>query len=240
MGNKIELNIKTKTIVIIGNIGSGKTTVAELLVKLLEDYNSKLIPEPVEQWREIKLLDEFYKDQRKYSLFFQANAFASRLSLYKDIDNSETGILIADSHVVIDRHVFAEKLKEDGHITDLEMTWYDSLFKDWRKLIPEYGNPVYVYLNTPPEVCLERLKKRERKEEVGISLEYLKSIHGKFEDFCDELGEGSVFKYDGKQNEKQLANMIASFIIQNRAISKMKNKKKEKENETENENENEN
>jgi len=35
----------------------------------------------------------------------------------------------------------------------------------------------FIYLHTPPEICLERLKKRGRFEEKNIKLEFLRELH---------------------------------------------------------------
>ncbi len=48
-------------IVIEGNIGAGKTTLAK---KIAKDYNAKLIPE---DFAENPFLPKFYKDPEKYS-----------------------------------------------------------------------------------------------------------------------------------------------------------------------------
>jgi len=50
-----------KFLVIEGNIGSGKTTLAKMLA---DDLNAKLI---LEQFADNPFLPKFYKDQEKYS-----------------------------------------------------------------------------------------------------------------------------------------------------------------------------
>ncbi len=41
----------------------------------------------------------------------------------------------------------------------------------------------FIYLRADPKICLERLRTRNRSEEVGVPLDYLRRIHDKHEDF---------------------------------------------------------
>ena len=40
-----------------------------------------------------------------------------------------------------------------------------------------------IYLRTEPEICLQRIKKRERDEESKLSLQYLQGIHARHEEW---------------------------------------------------------
>ncbi len=40
-----------------------------------------------------------------------------------------------------------------------------------------------IYLRTKPETCYNRLQKRARSEESGVSLDYLQSLHQRHEDW---------------------------------------------------------
>lgn len=46
-----------------------------------------------------------------------------------------------------------------------------------------------IYIRTDPDVCYDRLKKRDRSSEVTISLDYLRNIHIKYEKWVDSLKE---------------------------------------------------
>lgn len=46
---------------------------------------------------------------------------------------------------------------------------------------------VIIYLRTSPEVCFQRVQSRNRESESGISLDYLKKIHLKYEDWINLL-----------------------------------------------------
>ena len=51
-----------------------------------------------------------------------------------------------------------------------------------------------MYIQTPPEVCLERIAKRGRKEEAGISLQRLRVLHDRHEAWLNSgTGKDTVY-----------------------------------------------
>lgn len=164
--------------VIIGNIGCGKTTMID---KLSIQHGYQVIKEPVTRWIECGFLNSFYENMGKYALSFQMFAFATRAKLYKEVSWNRWTNYFADAHIISDRHVFAESLKESGFITEQEMKFYDEMLKCWQTIVPEMDPRLFIYLRADPETCKSRIKERGRKEEENISIEYLRSLHDKFE-----------------------------------------------------------
>jgi deoxynucleoside kinase len=150
------------TIVVEGNIGSGKTTF------LKRFKNVSTLPEPVEKWREgYNLLDLFYKDPKRWAYTFQSKIL---LTLLENHDVS--GPKIMERSVFSGMYCFAKYLLESGHLHPAEY----SLLSDWF-----LRNPVdvktFIYLRTTPEVAFNRIQKRGRPEEKNISMDYIKAIH---------------------------------------------------------------
>jgi deoxyguanosine kinase len=166
-----------------GNIGSGKSTLVQILSgKLRHIAHKKVIyvPEPVSEWNNIKdsdgktILEKFYADQSKYAFSFQMMAYISRLSLLKRvIKENPDAILITERSVFTDKEVFAKMLYQEGKIEEVNyqiyLKWFDEFIKD----IPITG---LIYINTTPEKSKERVDIRARPGE-NISLEYLKQCH---------------------------------------------------------------
>ncbi len=95
---------------------------------------------------------------------------------------ASNGIQILERSVYSDRYCFAKNCYELGIMTDLE--W--ELYKEWFSwLIENYSTPPsgFIYLQTDPDVCFSRIKKRSRSEEAEIPLEYIKLLHKKHEDW---------------------------------------------------------
>ena len=172
--NKISLMVE-------GNIGAGKST----FLKMLQSYLD-ICPvfEPNQRWQNIdgeNLLDKFYKDTTRWAYTFQSYAFVSRVMEY-DLAAEQTtkSVLISERSVFSDRYCFAENSFEMGVMDHLE--W--QLYKEWFSwLVYRYVTmPTgFIYLQTDPKICYDRMHIRSRSEEAAVSLSYLDLLHQKHE-----------------------------------------------------------
>jgi len=168
-----------------GNIGSGKSTLLRYLKANLTEINGyKIIylQEPVNSWNEITDLDgktiieKFYADQKKYSFSFQMMAYITRLTQLKNVIKTapNNSIIITERCLYTDRNIFAKMLYDSKIMDHIEYTiymkWFDE-FIDYTKLTG------LIYIETTPEVCVERVEKRARSGEELIPLSYLTSCH---------------------------------------------------------------
>lgn len=187
------LGKKNKWYIIEGNIGCGKTTLIRNLKKL---DNVEVIEEPVSEWVKIKdendenILGLFYKETKKYAYLFQTIVFKSRIMSLDKLQ--EKPYRFSERSIWTDKFVFAKNCYEMGLMNTIEKRTYDN----WAEWLENkmYSKPDgIIYLRAEPEVCNSRMKKRDRKEESGVSLDYLKKIHDKHEEwlnngFCDYTG----------------------------------------------------
>lgn len=202
-----------------GNIGSGKSTILKLL-KLKSDESIIFIDEPVSEWQKIEnssgknVLELFYENKEKYSFTFQILAYITRLRKVLDvIKNSKDKVVIMERSIYTDKFVFAKMLYDGGFIKEIEWKtynyWFDT-FKDTTKL-----NGI-IYVNTEPEICFERIKKRNRDGESNIELEYLKECHKNHVDWIDNEII-NVLRINGNQefeNNIDIETTIVSDINQ--------------------------
>ena len=104
-------------------------------------------------------------------------SYISRLvSIKKAVESvgtDENCIIICERSVHTDRHVFAKMLYDDGKIEDINfeiyLRWFDEFVND-------YPIEAIIYIPTPPKLCSERVKIRNRPGE-DISIEYLECCH---------------------------------------------------------------
>ena len=163
-------------ILLEGNIGAGKSTVGRLL-KASSRFD--FIEEPVDQWQggyASNLLDMFYHDMERWSFTFQILAFVTRAKTWQEIlARTEHSRVVLERSIFTDRHVFATSMHQIGAMSETEWQVYCGL---WDFLSTNYcvEPDAIVYLRTPAEECLERIKERDRSEEVGIELDYLKQL----------------------------------------------------------------
>lgn len=186
-----------------GNIGSGKSTIIEIL-KNLNSNDIVFVDEPVKEWTNItddsgtNALQLFYEDQKENSFWFQILAYITRLrNLFDTIKNNPDKIIICERSIYTDKNVFASMLYESGMIKQIEwktyLYWFDT-FKEQTKL------DLILYVNTNPEECLARINKRNRVEEQNkISLEYLQNCNNKHNEWINTT-DTKIINIDGHES----------------------------------------
>lgn len=179
-----------------GNIGSGKSTMLKhLKINLVTDDEFKIVfvDEPVSSWENIKdsdgknMIKKFYENQMKYAFAFQMMTFTTRLiylkkainDAIKNNDNKKI-IIITERSLHTDCYVFAELLKKQGNIEDVCFQIYIQMFNEFSS---NYLVDTIIYVDTTPEICYERIKKRSRLGEEIISLDYLTQCHEEHETY---------------------------------------------------------
>jgi len=191
----------SKIISIEGNIGSGKSTIVDILKKSFKN-NSTIIflQEPVDEWAEIKdkngqtILSKFYENQEKYSFVFQMMAYISRLTLLKNtIRDNPDCVIISERCLNTDRYVFAKMLFDNGKMEDIEYTVYLKWFDEFNEL---YNNQKMIYMKTDPAICFQRIAKRDRDGESAIPLSYLESCHQYHEEMINRFDKELVLVID--------------------------------------------
>ncbi|MGM0621333.1 MAG: deoxynucleoside kinase [Bacteroidota bacterium] len=163
-------------LVIEGNIGAGKTTLAN---KLANEYNAKLI---VEQFADNPFLPKFYKNQDRYSFPLELSFLADR---YNQIKNEVFNLDLFHSFLIADYYfaksaIFAQNtLKEDEYRLFRQI--FDIVFESMPK--PD----LYVYLHANTEKLLRNIKKRGRDYEQEITPEYLEKIKNGYFHFFKQI-----------------------------------------------------
>jgi deoxycitidine kinase len=182
-----------KRIAVEGNIATGKTT----FLKMVADHSSsyQVIGEPLSRWTNVpsededvscsqengsNLLDLFYKDQKRWAYTFQTYACLSRLRAQLEDPPSDVQdpVLFYERSVYSDKFCFAQNCHEMELMNPSE--W--AVYCDWHSFLVKYLKlqfDGFVYLRSEPEISLQRLQKRDRVEERGVPLDYLRSLHNK-------------------------------------------------------------
>lgn len=166
-----------------GNIGAGKST----FLKVAKHYlNIDVVAEPTDKWQDVgneeNLLNLFYKDTKRWAYTFQSYAFITRIQQQEEslAKNPDKAVQILERSVYCDRYCFAKNCYKNGTMSPLEWHMYTEWFS-W--LVETYTTKPdgFVYLQTKPSTCMDRMKKRNRSEESEVSFDYLDSLHKKHE-----------------------------------------------------------
>ena len=158
-------------IVIEGNIGAGKTTLAK---KIAEEYNAKLIPE---EFAENPFLPKFYKDPDKYSFPLELSFLADRFhQLNKEIRNRD----LFKSFVISDYYFTKSLIFARNTLSDDEYGLYRRIFDITYTNLPKPDLYVFLYLDI--EKLIQNIQHRGRDYEKEIQPSYLEKIqNGYFE-----------------------------------------------------------
>lgn len=166
-------------IVLSGSIGVGKSTVGPAIAEAL---GACYVAEPVAEWRRSGRLERYYSDPttaydfQSYVLGTRASALnAKRMAWQATHGGENPSILVLDRWLDGDM-MFAKVNHEMGNMTDAEFEAYQAEHAAVSKSFDRSLTIRTVWLGAPPSVCMERLRRRGRDEEVGVTLDYLEKL----------------------------------------------------------------
>lgn len=154
--------MKYKFITIEGNIGAGKTTLAQLLSKKL---NARLI---LEEFADNPFLAKFYENPGQYAFPLELFFMAERYKQLKDLLHTEDLF----HSVTVSDYLFTKCLLfAKVNLGEQEFHLYQKLFDiiHQQLLHPE----ILIYLHAPVQKLQENIRKRQRKFEQAIPDSYL-------------------------------------------------------------------
>lgn len=157
-----------------GNIGAGKSTIISELTEF------EKIEERIDLWRNVDGFDLFgayLKNPNKYASIFQYIALLTKeIGLIEQMDNKSKPIIVERSPID-DTLVFAQLLHDEGNISDEEFKTHKTIMKEFMKVLSKKMNLIYIYIYTPPDICFERMIKRNRPGEVETyTIDFFKKL----------------------------------------------------------------
>lgn len=174
-------------IAIEGNIGAGKTT-------LSYEFRNKawhVLKEPVEQWHinGQNMLDAYYEKPKEMAYLFQQVTLSTKT---KQLLSLHAADWCFDRSLAADL-LFAKVQHTNGYFTDLEFAVYEEMYQLCKSVTPAVD--YYIYLKTPVDICMERIKRRNRSCEQGITKEYLAQLEAEHDAWL--LPKDNVLVLDG-------------------------------------------
>jgi deoxyadenosine/deoxycytidine kinase len=166
-------------IAVAGLIGAGKSTLAESLSEIM---GIPVFNEPVVN---NVYLEDFYKNQEKFSFKMQIFLLSKRLKQqHQLISNGKGGVM---DRSIYEDLVFARTLRDSGYMDERDYDLYKELFN---LTTQNLARPhLIVFLDVTPEQAMERIKTRSRSAESLISIEYLRELHKVYQTFIENLSK---------------------------------------------------
>jgi len=170
-------SLARRTVIIEGNIASGKTACLHGLGRRYPD-SIQICDEPVTKWRNLNghnTMDLMYKDPKRWGLMFQTYVQLTMLNAHLQ-PATNCRLKVMERSLFSSRYCFIENLYRRNLMEKVE---YLVLCEWYRWLIDNVhiGVDLIVYLRTRPEVVHRRVLDRCRQEESPITLDYLKDLH---------------------------------------------------------------
>ncbi len=193
--------MKYKFITIEGNIGAGKTTLANLLSTKL---NARLV---LEEFADNPFLAKFYENPVQYAfsveLFFMAERFKQMKDLLGQQDLFQT--------TTVSDYLFTKCLLfAKVNLPDDEFRLFQRLFD---MMQPQLIQPdILIYLHAPVNKLQENIKKRNRTYELNIKDDYLFKIQETYTGYIKQHQMKTLFvdasNADFLNNEEHLNTIL--------------------------------
>jgi len=169
----------TKRFVLVaGNIGAGKTSLTERLAARMGWHAA------FESVADNPYLADFYADMRTWSFHLQVFFLGHRAAQHKALAEDHQSAII-DRSIYEDAYIFARALYEMGNMTERDYLSYRRLFD---VVVGELPPPdLLIYLRAPVPVLMERIGKRGRAIESGISANYLSLLDQYYDEWLKDF-----------------------------------------------------
>lgn len=194
-----------KHIAIAGNIGAGKTT---LCTQLGKHFGWDVHYESTDN---NPYLNDFYHDMKRWSFNLQVFFLNNRYQQIIEILNGDKTV-IQDRTIYEDAHIFAPNLHEMNLMEPRDFKNYQSLFKIMTSQIQPPD--LLIYLRASISTLVKHIEERGRDYEGSISIDYLKKLNDKYENWIKGYKEGKLLIIDidhlnPRDNPEDLGSIVS-------------------------------
>jgi len=192
---------KKKYIVVEGPIGVGKTSLAKILAA---EFQARCVFEKVE---DNPFLPKFYEDRETYAFQNQLFFLLSRYQQQRELIQQD----LFSQNMVADYLFAKDKIFATLTLNSEELSLYQQIYQLLDTRIPKPD--LVVYLQARPEVLYKRIKKRDKKYERGVTLEYLEEVAQAYNRYFFQYDETPLLvvntsEIDFVSSGKDLADLI--------------------------------
>lgn len=199
-----------KHVAIAGNIGAGKTT---LTTELSKHYNWEAHYESTDN---NPYLSDFYDNMQRWSFNLQVYFLHNRYQqVLKIISGDKT--VIQDRTIYEDAYIFAPNLHDMGLMTGRDFQNYFELFKTMSNQIQPPDLLIYLKASIP--TLVNHIQARGRDYEGSISLDYLKRLNERYENWIANYDNANLLivdidELDFVNNKEDLGKVIDKIDAQ--------------------------
>jgi len=185
-------------LVIEGNIGAGKTTLAQMIS---EKYQAKLV---LEQFADNPFLPKFYQNQEQYSFPLEMAFLAER---YNQLNRELSHFDLFSSFTISDYYFMKSLIFAQNTLQPDEYNLYRQFFTIIYDKMPKPD--LYVYLHKDTDLLLKNIEMRGRTYETYITKDYLEKIAQGYFGYFKQQNDFPILIID--TNEIDFKNKLNDF-----------------------------
>jgi deoxyadenosine/deoxycytidine kinase len=195
---------KAMHIAVAGNIGSGKTTLTNMLAK---HYNWEV---QLEDMDDNPYISDFYEDMQRWSFNLQVYFLNVRFNNIRKIRESNKTV-IQDRTIFEDACIFAPNLHAMGLMSTRDFDNYISLYNSLNSMIQPPD--LLIYLRGSIPTLVKQIQQRGRDYEDSIRLDYLKRLNERYEAWISTYKTGKLIILDIDELDFESDSTDANFVI---------------------------
>jgi len=197
---------------IAGNIGSGKSSLTELISTEFgwKPYYEKVSNNPY--------LKDFYSDMNRWSFNLQVFFLSHRFKTHIEILRSKKSV-IQDRSIYEDVEIFALNLYKMGKMSKRDYDNYRNLFKEMTSFLK--APDLLLYLKSDLPKLQKQISLRGREFEKNIDPGYLKNLNESYDEWISKYNSGKCIVVDSndldfvnrKKDLQKIINLIKDSVI---------------------------